>query len=501
MYNANAIAKYIEIAGSSDWLWMLNGDRANQMKRWITNRLAYLDSKYDYNTDAKSIIARFDIADTQGFEVSVKTSIHQWVTAQLGNSTAGFMKTRTSDNAATLSHSYANGTELPFVEFELFNGQYITELVNMKDLPLRTLQIGEAEQLRILDLSKASANSVLQSVSFGSNNELEEIDLSNNSGLSGMLDLSNASKLRKLDLRGTSITSIIFPIGGVLTEVYLPSTITTLELLDQTYLQEVSLAAGTNLDTLRIENTTINSLQLILDSASLDNVRIMGLEFSTNDKQLLLDVVDTVYDGSSFLVGGITDLGVLTSIAKIAGEVRLYSATDFSSSEYDLLGQALPDLTINVVVPNSDFTFTDMGEYYEVASYTGNSANLTVPVGFNEALISEDPVYQYNFDYWKPVLGIGEAAFRFNTTLENINLPDDLEYIGDFAFDAVTSLRPVMFTPKLTSIGEAAFRGDQYFNVLYIPLTVTTIGSDAFTVNQVSDNDLIVTAHPSKPTG
>ena len=33
---------------------------------------------------------------------------------------------------ATLNHAYTNGTELPFVEFELFNGQYITELVNWK---------------------------------------------------------------------------------------------------------------------------------------------------------------------------------------------------------------------------------------------------------------------------------------------------------------------------------------------------------------------------------
>ena len=37
MYNANAIAKYIETPGSEAWLWMLNGDRVNQMSRWITN--------------------------------------------------------------------------------------------------------------------------------------------------------------------------------------------------------------------------------------------------------------------------------------------------------------------------------------------------------------------------------------------------------------------------------------------------------------------------------
>ena len=198
MYNANAIAKYIEIPGSASWLWMLNGDRVNQMKRWLTNRLAYLDSKYDYNTDEKSIIARFDIDDTEGFNIQVKTSLHQWVTAQLGNTTAGYMKTRTLlGETATLNHTYASGTELPFVEFELFNGQYITELVNMKNLPVRTLQLPEAEALQILDLSKVSPISQLQSVSFGDNKELLEINLRNNTGLVGLVDLSQSVKLRK----------------------------------------------------------------------------------------------------------------------------------------------------------------------------------------------------------------------------------------------------------------------------------------------------------------
>ena len=50
-----------KLRASEAWLWMLNGDRVNQMSRWITNRLAYLDSKYDYNTDDKTITARFDI--------------------------------------------------------------------------------------------------------------------------------------------------------------------------------------------------------------------------------------------------------------------------------------------------------------------------------------------------------------------------------------------------------------------------------------------------------
>ena len=62
---------------------MLNGDRVNQMKRWITNRLAYLDSKYDYNTDEKSIIARFDIHKYR--TVSIFKLRHQFTNGLLLN--------------------------------------------------------------------------------------------------------------------------------------------------------------------------------------------------------------------------------------------------------------------------------------------------------------------------------------------------------------------------------------------------------------------------------
>ena len=130
MYNAHAIQRYIEAPGANDWLQMMNGDRINQMNRWLVNRLAYLDSKYDFNTDDKTITARFEIEDASATEIKAKTSIHQYVTGQLGNTSAGYMKDRVNlGETAVLQNTYGS-VGLPFVEFELFNGQYITELVD-----------------------------------------------------------------------------------------------------------------------------------------------------------------------------------------------------------------------------------------------------------------------------------------------------------------------------------------------------------------------------------
>ena len=108
MYNANAIAKYIEIPGSSSWLWMLNGDRVNQMKRWLTNRLAYLDSKYDYNTDEKESLLVLISMIQKALIFKLRRSIHQ----------VGYLTTITQQleqlklillGKAALNHTYASG--------------------------------------------------------------------------------------------------------------------------------------------------------------------------------------------------------------------------------------------------------------------------------------------------------------------------------------------------------------------------------------------------------
>ena len=78
MYNSNALAKYVEAPGAEDWLWMLNGDRINQMKRWITNRLDFLDSKYGYQASGKTVIARISTSDLSQVSFTLTSDIHYW---------------------------------------------------------------------------------------------------------------------------------------------------------------------------------------------------------------------------------------------------------------------------------------------------------------------------------------------------------------------------------------------------------------------------------------
>ena len=107
-------------------------------------------------------------------------------------------------------------------------------------------------------------------------------------GLKGRsLDLSQCQNLKTILATGTDITSVSLPSYGILSELRLPSTITTLALNNQPHLSDAKFTigegysiyneytktydyiythkGGTQIITLDIQNTPINSYQIVKD--------------------------------------------------------------------------------------------------------------------------------------------------------------------------------------------------------------------------------------------
>ena len=416
LYNAHAIQRYIEAPGANDWLWMMNGDRLNQMNRWLSNRYAYLDSKYDFDTNDKSIVARFEITNASTTEIKARSSIHLWMTAQLGNASAGFMKDRVeAGEVATLTNTYG-AIGLPFVEFELFSGQYITELVDWKDLPIVTLQLGDAEQLQFLDLSKTTPDSELQSISFGNNRELLEINLRNNTALTGLVDLSQSTRLNSADLRDTNLTSALLPEGGVLEELRLPSSITGLRLVNQTYLttEGFELQGSPNLESLRIENTpNIDPIELLQYVEPNGAVRITNIQLVTNKTQFLDDLVDML-DGRQ----GIDSNGNFVANPVFTGNITIYAGSDFDQSFYQ---SQMPNITFNHIILPEGLTYTFVGGGTQVSGYTGNAATLIIPESVPQGLDEVDYVLGSEVQI-SPVTTLG-GTNTFGSTMQNLFIP------------------------------------------------------------------------------
>ncbi len=102
------------------------------------------------------------------------------------------------------------------------------------------------------------------------------------------------------------------------------------------------------------------------------------------------------------------------------------------------------------VVPNTafaatgDFTYQavpDDAESIEVIGYTGNDANLTIPMVIDG----------------KTVLGIGDNAFQGSDTLKSFVVPESVTYIGMNAFSNCSNLDSIRFLGNAPIVGENAF--------------------------------------------
>ncbi len=87
----------------------------------------------------------------------------------------------------------------------------------------------------------------------------------------------------------------------------------------------------------------------------------------------------------------------------------------------------------------------------------------------------------------KPVTGIANNAFEYNTRITKIEFPSSMQKIGSSAFYYCTVLNSVTLNFGLTEIGENAFLYARLSGVLTIPATVSTMGEGAFSQTNVTE--------------
>lgn len=80
----------------------------------------------------------------------------------------------------------------------------------------------------------------------------------------------------------------------------------------------------------------------------------------------------------------------------------------------------------------------------------------------------------------KPVLGIGDEAFKGCTDITSITLPDTVEFIELSAFEGCTALKTINTPSNLTMIGELAFAGCSSLEAFDIPEKMDTFVKNAF---------------------
>ena len=117
-----------------------------------------------------------------------------------------------------------------------------------------------------------------------------------------------------------------------------------------------------------------------------------------------------------------------------------------------------------VVTNGLQYTLSSNGMYYSISGYSGTESDVIIGKTYNS----------------KPVREISSSAFKNNTEITSIKIPDSVTSIGDYAFDNCSSLTSITIPDSVTSIGEGVFADCSSLTSVTIGNSVTSIGEGAF---------------------
>ena len=132
-------------------------------------------------------------------------------------------------------------------------------------------------------------------ISESTNPVLEELDIRNCQALVGTLNLAGCISLTKLLAQGTSISYFILPNGGLVEELHLPSTTTTLNFQNLKLLTTLDILSYANINSLTVNNTpNIDLLSII--NATINNLNYININKISWLNLENLDLLQSIYN-------------------------------------------------------------------------------------------------------------------------------------------------------------------------------------------------------------
>lgn len=226
LYNIDSEQKYLKFG--KEYLHMLHGSRREHLKRWVKERILFLDTVWEYDADtASSITLR---ANKQGaVYLDIQTYSPMYLKVVWRNNEEQILKVN-RNQTVRFSSTLPTTTDQEII---VYGAKYLKDLGDLSNLNPSSMLLGNATRLSKLKCtSKALLNVKIDGMNF-----LRELDLTNctllGTGSSGanVMDVSSIKSLRVLKLQGTAITSLITPQNGCnLEEIYFPNGIQTIDL-------------------------------------------------------------------------------------------------------------------------------------------------------------------------------------------------------------------------------------------------------------------------------
>lgn len=395
---------------------MANGRKKYQRREFERNMAVYIDSKYmaTESYDAKDFI-QFRPTNAQHPNqnkiISITLYSPMYINYAIGNqdmTTISSTSQTRGQAGQTYDFDFSKGiTDMQNIQSRIFNASRIKAIKGLENYYADDIGLSTATKLREITLGTdyvrdkngvilkdtnnndiVYVNNNTSTLVFGGGNPiLEKIDITNCVALANELNLSECISLKTLIATGSSITTPIFAKNGLLSAIYVSSSITNL-LFDNLYLFNTINATGYNNLTslISINSPNYDSLTIVQNSLNkLTTLKLNDINWTFNNLSEVEPFANLQKKlGNEMLLQGKITITGNWSQVKLDSYKQTFGINNIiwnTSSDTQVI-----EYKLRFYADESDIvTNSDANALY--ISY------VSPPIGSNTATIGNDPVY------------------------------------------------------------------------------------------------------------
>ena len=241
-YNKDMQTKYLNFG--STYLYALHGSSEQHIKKWIRERIIYVDSLLGYMVDFDKDKITLRSSKLGYVYLDIETYIPMYISVKWrdeANNTGVQTKRVGRGEKVRFEYNMPTATDQ---EILVYAGHYLKRLGNVSNLEPTVMLIANADRLTEIEChSKNLINTDLSECTY-----LQRIDLSDSTalgtgiGAQPTLNITKCKYLRYCNCYNTKLTAIYtMQSGGNLEEIYYPESVQVVQLTNQTYLRVVGI--------------------------------------------------------------------------------------------------------------------------------------------------------------------------------------------------------------------------------------------------------------------
>ena len=342
-YFTKYLNKYSKDGSSINQAAKLHGRRQQQVKRWLRNRVKFLDSMYtamgydsSLASNATPSISSLNVSINSGVGPSLQVTSNYPVVTKISHQGSNNFYVFLDKNVDTSVNWGASEISSQTYNHTVSYSDALQTLGNseqtLKDIYFEKINSGALPYVTVFNAANCAklseSNDATQYFKNKDKSELREIDLSNTAKTTAInytLNLpSGYEKLQKLNLYNSCVSNILLPTGDdnipLLTLDIRNSQIQRLDLQEQNLLSTLDLTGCAKLSNLKICNCSLlTGLTLDTSQKSLKNIEISSATFKEFACKSNDSVTSITINSSALSTVNITDCKNLTSLS-ISGD-------------------------------------------------------------------------------------------------------------------------------------------------------------------------------------